>query len=82
MAIISMSEAMPCLAQKSSISCVSAIPPISDPASERRWKAAQAVTLHRAELHQLLAHPVQRQHRLLRLALNALTNRAGINRTW
>ncbi len=35
---VSMSDTMPCAAQKSSISCVSAMPPISDPARRRRLK--------------------------------------------
>ena len=35
-AISSVSGAMPCSAQKSSISCVSAMPPMVDPANERR----------------------------------------------
>lgn len=33
-----MSEAMPCAPQKSSISCVSAMPPISEPAKLRRFQ--------------------------------------------
>lgn len=36
--ISSMSDTMPCSAQKSSISCVSAMPPISEPARRRRLK--------------------------------------------
>src|ERR1700761_3880378 len=36
--ITSISEVIPCSPQKSNISCVSAIPPISDPASRRRLK--------------------------------------------
>src|SRR3546814_18180778 len=32
---------------------------------------AQAIGLHRAKLHQLLTHPVQREHRLPRLGLTS-----------
>ncbi len=38
----------------------------------------QAVDLRRAELHQLLAHPMQRQHRLLRFALDCHRLDAGL----